>query len=507
MRTVDTDMFDKHWPQPGQKHLQQLLQRSAALRAVALLLVHAAGCVLMLSAPLALAFTSASALHLLGRVQGPLDWFVIEVLGAVGLLSAYLSFQLFRLSPAQPRGVSVSESSAPALHQMLARRVVHFKMPTIDKIILIPEAELHIVATPILPLPLFHRYTLCAGAPLMLFLNRGQFSLALAGAVAATASSRSNLSGWLNQACTDWPLILSALAAKDNLLARLLTRPLQHVVNASDTLGRPLRTDWRQQQAQWVLENTDEKNAIDFLANQIVAEAFLRKQYWPMILKSAERCPTPVVKAFSHLPLLLDKTLNQPLAERWLMQSQGASEQRQTGVRDLLADLRIEHLRWSGLPHPNAFDDLSVSSKFLKQLDTFWQRDIEPEWRRRHAQFQNDQARFRQLQKQAAKNGLRGGSALRYIKLAPHFLEIPDTVSVYHTAYSNNRDDAKVCFAAGLALLRAGATEEGSSALQRAAELEPSLARRARALIDKHRQAWVTEDDYNQNTLRQEICA
>jgi len=506
MHAVDIDTLSKRWLQPGRKHLQQLLHRNPTLRSASLMLVHSAGSLLVLSPPLALTVITGSALHLLNHIQGPLDWFLIEVLGAIGLFSAYLSFQLFGLRPAQAQGVSVSESDSPLLHDMLARRSGHFKIRSIQTILLTTEAELRVVATPILAVPLFHRYYLCAGAPLMLFLNRDQFRLALAGAVSAMADGRSKLDGWLTQACTDWPLILATVSAKNNLFSRLLHKPLQLIVSASNTLSRSLHADWRQQQGQWVLENSNEENTIALLANQIVAAAFLQKQYWPMILKASERCPTPLVKAFSHLPLLLDKTLNQALAERWLMQSQTAGEP-QTGIRDLLADLRIDHLRWSGLPQPSAFDDLFESNNILKQLDTFWQRTIEPEWRQRHAQFQNNQMRFRQLQKRAAESSLRGESALRYIKLAPHFMKLTDTLSLYHKVYSDNRDDAKVCFAAGLALLRSGANEEGCSAMQRAAELEPNLARRARALIKEYRQAWVTKDSQNQEALMQEICA
>jgi hypothetical protein len=503
---ANIDTLSKRWLQPGQKYFQRLLQRFPSLRVASLVIVHTSGCILMLSPPLTLVLSAGSALQLQNNIQGPLDWFLLEVLGAIALLSAYLSFQLFRLSPAQPRGITVDESSAPALHVMLARRVNHFKMRPIKQILVTPEVELRIVATPILPLPLFHKYTLCAGMPMMLLLNQGQFRLALAGAVAAAANSRSCLVGSLNQACADWPLILAALTARDNLLSRLMSRPLKFIATASDTLGQTMITDWRQQQGQWMLDNCDEKNAVDLIANQIVAAAFMEKRYWPMVLKAAERCPTPVVKAFSHLPLLLDKTLNQQLAERWLVQSQAVSEQ-QTGVRDLLADLRIEHLSWSGLPKPNAFDDLLESNNILKQLDRFWQRNIEPEWRRRHVLFQNDQIRFKQLHKRDAEFGLHGESALRYIKLAPDFLDLDDTISAYHNVYSNNRDDAKVCYAAGLALLRAGANEEGSSALLRAAELEPSLARRARTLITEHRQAWVNDGQSNHRSIMQGVCA
>lgn len=493
--------------QPARKQLQQLLHHSTGFRTVSLLLVNLAGCALMLSAPLTLAFTTGSVLSMLGRIQGPLDWFLVEVLGSLAVFSGFLSYQLVGTRPAQPRGVPVGGSHAPVLHDMVARRAAHFKLRPIRTILLTTEAELHMVATPVLPLPFFHRHTLCAGAPLLLFLNRSQFRLALAGAVAAAATNRKQLGGWINQAASDWQLIVDALAARDTLLGRVFTRPLRLIAAACVALSRPQDTDWRQRQGRWLLENSNETNTADFLANQIVAAAFLRKQYWPMVLKAAERSPAPVVKAFSHLPLLLDKTLNRALAERWLMQAQTAGEQQQTGVRDLLAELRIDQLSWSGLPQPNVFDELFTSSHILKQLDTFWQRDVEPEWRRRHALFQNDQLRFRQLQKRAAESGLRGESALRYIKLAPHFLELADTLSVYRDVFNNNRDDARVCFAAGLAQLRAGAIAEGSSALQRAGELDPALARRARSLISEHRQARLSEEIGGGAVPSQGICA
>lgn len=473
------------------QRLQRLSVRSTALAKAALLLVHTAGCLLMASPPLLLVASIGGALYMSNKLQGPLDWFLIELLCALGLLGAHLTLQLFALHPEQPAGVAISEQQAPEVFSMLTRRISHFKMRPISQILLTTKAELRIVAAPALPLPLFHRYSLCIGAPITFFLSRDQFRLALAGAIAATAESHSRLTGRLLQACRDWPLILNALKCKENLLSHLFTKPLRHIATIADILGRPLYTDWRIQQGQWVLQNSDERNAMDYLANQVVTDAFLKLQYWPMILKAAERCPAPVVKAFSHLPLLLVKTLNRQVAERWLMQVQTAGDRRRSGVRDLLAELKLDHLRWSGLPTPNAFCVLFKNTELLKQLDQLWQHDIEPEWRRRHANFQNDRTRFEQLQRRALQGELRGESALRYLKLAPRFLDKSDARTGYHNVYVTNRDDYTVCFAAGVALLRVGAGDEGGQALLRASELEPSLETRAKALIDEQRQAWI----------------
>ena len=108
--------------QTRRKRLERLLVRSPALGATALFCIHAAGCLLMFVSPLTTVAAGAAAMHLAGRIQGPLDWFLTAVLVTVSLFSAYLSVQLFRLRPQQPRGVVVAKQQAPELFAMLARR-------------------------------------------------------------------------------------------------------------------------------------------------------------------------------------------------------------------------------------------------------------------------------------------------------------------------------------------------------------------------------------------------
>jgi hypothetical protein len=507
MNTTTIDDTLTNTIQALNQKLQRLPTRSPTLGKAALLLVHLAGCLLMTSPILMLLTASGGALYLFYNIQGPLDWFLLEVQVALALLGAYLSVQLLMLRPHPPRGVRVGEQGAPELFVMLERRLSHFKMGPIRRVVMTTEPELRVVASPVLPLPLFHRYSLCIGAPIMFFLSRAQFRLGLAGAVAAAAEEQSRLNGWLRQACHDWPLILDELENNDHLLSRLFTAPLRFIGEAANILGSPLCTDWRVPQGRWLLQHSDERTATDYLASQVVAAAFLERQYWPMILKAAERCPTPVVRAFSHLPLLLQKTLNRQVADRWLVQAQTASDWHQTGVRDLLAELKLEHLLWSGLPTPNAFCVMFKSTGVLKELDQLWQEDIELEWQRRHEHFQNDRSRFEQLQRRAAAGDLRGESALRYIKLVSRFQAEGEATACYRGVYATNQDDAKVCFAAGLALLLAGVVEDGSQALLRAAELEPAVAQRVRALIAEHRKRWMTEEADQINPDVRDICA
>ncbi|MGW8309617.1 MAG: hypothetical protein ACWGNB_01020 [Thiogranum sp.] len=508
---MNTTTIDRDLDQRARLHAiprEQLLPNaSPALRNAALLLVHVWGCTLMLSAPLISVTTAVTALYLGYQALGPLDAFLALALAVISVLSARFSARLLTLRPAAPAGVQVDPQQAPELMSMLARRSKHFKVKPPAQVMLTTKTELLVVATPVRAFPVCHQYHLCVGAPLLFFLDREQFGLALAAAIAASARRQSQLTGWLDQACDDWPQIIEALEQTDDVLARLLVGPLRHVNRTAARLGSALN-DWRREQAHWLLVHSDEHKTSNYLASQIVASTFLDRQYWPMILKTAERCPTPVVKAFSHLPLLLDRTLTDELAARWLLQARSATDRYFADTRDLLAELQLDELPWSGLPEPGAFKLMFGYGAVLKRLDSLWQQEVEPEWRRCHSDFQRDRLRFEQLQKRAAGTGLRDESALRYIDLAPRFLDQTDTLAAYRKVYAANRDDARVCFAAGTAMLHASDSREGYKALQRAADIDPSLADRARALIEEHRSAWVHQrTDSDQTATRQAYYA
>lgn len=489
------------------QQFEYLLNRSERIRTATLVLANAAGCGLMLSPALALVSAIGGAIYIYNHIQGPLDWFIFECLLAVAAFSAYLTWNLLNIHPEQPDGVQLKPEQSPELFGMLERRASHFRIKSINHINLSTGTELKVVGTPLWAAPVYHRYTLCAGAPMLFFLGRGQFRLGLAGAVAAAANRQSSLSGWLDQAANDWPLIINALQNSDSLLARLFLKPVSWLAMHIEDLSMQLRADWKKQQSRWILDNSDEQNTADYLANSLVAAAFLDNQYWPMIFKAADRCPTPVVKAFSHLPLLLPKTLSTKLAERWLIEAQTFGKQQQNGVRDLLAELRIDHLSWQGLPAESAFKALFSNREILKQLDTYWQNNIEPEWREAHATYKNQESRFNELKKRSGKPGLRGGSALNLIKLVPQFVAGNAALEIYMDVYKNNTDDAKVCFACGLALLRHGSATEGTAAMQRAATLNPALEKRTRALINESRTAWIDEDPAPQDATMAQATA
>jgi len=488
------------WFTPTLIRARRTVERSSRLRLMLLTLTNILGCALMLSPVILLTTVSATTIYLLSHIQGPLDWFLTGVLGCTSVFFGMLSMQLYFSRPGTPCGVPLREKQAPLLFSMLARRVTHFGIKPIERVVLTPRAELIVQATPSWPIPFFHKHTLCVGAPSLFFISPGQFRLALAGAVAVTARRQNSVLGWALQASDDWAVIAKSFSGQPTLTAKLFLKPAIRIADFTERLSAELRAHMQQIQSRWVLDNTDENNAMDYLANHVVADSFLDQQYWPMIFKAAERCPTPVVKPFSHFELILERTLTEDAAKRWLLQAQASRDARYTGLRDLLAVLGIEHLQWSKLPERNAFHGIFKSAAILKKLDQYWQTMVAPEWEQRHRSFRKERTRFEKLQERAQLQSLRGESALHYIQLATSFLNKKDATLVYLSMYRGNQDNADICYASGREMLAIGYSKVGYEALQRASELDRSLAIHAKTLINDHKQAWLKQENVSTNT-------
>jgi len=484
MRRKIMNQQHSHLPGPIFKRCRRLLSRSPWLRSNALAAANVLGTLVVLSPLILLVTASLGALNLFAQSRGPLDMFFGLVSLAIAAFCAWLSLQLYQLHPNDRAGVELAETDTPELFGILQRRIQHFRIKPVSHIIATTEAELRIAATPRWPMPLLHKHSLHIGIPLLFFLGRTQFRAVLAGAAAHATHRQKTFSGWLEQACDDWPLISVSLCSSDCQVARLLEKPVRQINAIIEELSAPMRSDWRQQQTRWILDNSDEKNATTLLANQLVAKAFLEKQYWPMVMKAAERSPAPVVQAFSHLPVLLHKILDKKLADRWLLQSHTALGQRDTGTRDLMAHLCIDHLDWPGLPKRTIFDRLFDSSRILKKMDRYWQDSVKQDWEEAYANHKNDRERFERLRPQQQK--LRGDSALRYINLTPSFVSGEEEIQIYRDIVTSNPEDARVCFACGLAMLRASQGKRGKDALNRARSLEPKLSRRVKELFGEY---------------------
>ena len=477
------------WLKPAGRKLRRIVARSAWLRMMLLGVTSVFGTLLMLSPALVLAGATALCVYFAIGVRGPLDWLLFALSTAIGLVAALLTVQLLRLRPTEPDGVELTRAQEPVLFEMLDRRVAHFRTGPIARVILRGDTQLTMTTTPRIPLPLLHSRTLCVGAPLLLYLSVGQFRLALAGGIGGCTLGRNGLIAWIVQSLQDWPVIASALESHGGLLARLMVPVARRIASVAAALGYELNCELQLAQGRWVLDNAGEQAAAHFLASQVVAQAFLDDLYWPMIYGAARRSPSPVVRPFSQLPLLLARLVDDDQCRRWLLRAQAGGDARQQELPEMLAGLNVEQLTWPGLPDASAFNSVFSSRDALHRLDKHWQRSVAKDWRRRYRRFQQNRKRFERLHRRAATENLHGDAAIRYVKLARQFLDKADAVAAYLKVCRSNRDDAGIYMLCGRELLAAGYTAEARRALQRASELQPGSAGSVQELVNRHEHA------------------
>lgn len=476
------------WLEPTKRRLSRAADSSPALRILFLVLGNLAGFALMLSPPLTMGLSAALALAIAHHAQGPLDWVLFATLGAVSLLSGYVSVQFYFIRPSGMNEVPITSQQAPELFDILARQVVDHKIHPVDQVFITPDAGLRIQVVPKGLVPVFHEYALIVGAPLLFFLTPAQFRLAVARAVAETALRQKGISGWAVKTAEDWPAIVQALEARSTPLANFLLRPATWVADLTGALAKDLRSNWQQSATESVLKNADEQTAKDYLSNQVIALSFLERRFWPIIFRAAERYPKPAVTPFSQFETILQKGISGATARRWLRQAEATRGTEPLALRDILSNLGFDGLRWSQPPESNTYHRLFSSPAVLQRLDKFWQHAIEPEWSRRHASFQRENRLFENLHLKAHLHSLRGTAAIGYVQLATRFLDKQQAIAICRETYRANLDSAAVCFACGREMLSAGQVVEGCEALQRAADLDSLLTDRAFGLIREHKQ-------------------
>lgn len=476
---------------PAGLRLRRHIERQPALRLAILLAANALPLV-VLWLPLLAATAGGVILLNLWEPRTPAEWLGLELAGVMTVTGGWLGFRLRRAIPPAPDGVLIDSATAPLLFDMLIRRSQHFGLAVPEQVLLTDRPELSFLRRPAAALPGGGYWQLRIGAPLLFFMSRDRFRLALAGLFAAEASSRRGPSGWVLRRRDEWPETIQALERQGGVAARLYLPLIRTVAALNASLAPELAREQELAALRWVAGKTDETQMIQLLATRAMVASYLKQHYWPMILRGADRCPEPVVKPFSHFGLLLERMLTPAMSQRWLLAAQ-TCEQDNGELRELMAGLGIEHLHWNGLPAESAAHVL-LDEKLLRQLDLHWQNRIQPHWNERHLRFQQSRNRFRVLLKRHREEApLRARAALRLVRLAERFTRPAEFGDICRSVADANRTDAGVQFACGERLLKIGATTDGLQALKRAAALDERLKPRAESLARSRRTAWLEE--------------
>lgn len=448
-------------------------------------LIARIGHLLVLAVPTGTVAAGVSAAWMLPYAQTPLDWLIVETLGAATLVGLLCSLSLLAVRPAESDGLTLTRKEAPELFAMVKRRGTHFRIGRLDRIVLGDRPEIRLDPQPRSGYPLSTHYTLYLGWPLLCFLDSNQFRVALRAAVGQWSTRQGGQVAFICRQVTYWNALRDHFRTRRGPGAWLLGGPVAAFAGYFERGA----TEVCRSQA-FIHDNvgeaqSDEDQIVAVLTAQTVVRAYLDTKFWPWIMGAAMRAPEPVVKPFTNFFSIAEQMLTQEDANRWVLQAMGALPDASTAtLRERLAALGHTGTQWAGIPVQAAATSVLGQHwpALAARLDERWRNQVRGEWKDSHEQFQRESREFYALKVKAKCESVVGSEALRYLRLAERFVKPEERVDLYKDLLSANRIWPDVCFQCGRLLLAAG-DAAGVRALEQAMQLDQSYANQASALI------------------------
>ncbi len=462
---------------PASMHPRVLLMQLAGLVML--------GNFLLISVPLLTILAISTASWLFFIAATPFEWLAMEACALLGSIGMLASLDLILAKPARPAGLELKHKQAPELFAIIKRRCNQFGLPPIDRVLITESPAIELIITPRRALPGAYTQTLLIGWPLLSFLSFNQFRVALRGVVGQWAGTRLWNTGTICRQVAYWQGLRQHYSSRNFPAAWLLKRPITGFANYLESKAGEISRTQILAHDQLALEVTDDRHVLALIAAEALGKTFLENKYWPMIFAAAERTADPIVKPFTNLNAIMDRTLHREEADRWLLQAVAAGNKAQhCSLRERLAALGYNELRWTCLPSQPAMEALFARQwqTIAGQLDAHWQDNVHQEWTDRHWRFCQSQDQFHTLQQQATTENITGAAAIRYARLAEQFLPKDEMVALCKRLLRVNRTRADVCFQCGKQILEAG-SDDGIRAIEIAIQIDPNYTSQGNTLI------------------------
>lgn len=489
--TATFESFVEQWREGKILHrVDQVAERVPALyRATASLLI--------LAAHLALCLMPVTALYLASRLYlvwtGNLGWFPgTDILAcAAAITLGVISLELFLLRFPIPDGVPLPENNGRPLAELVHRRLQAFKIPSVRAICLTERWEFRLTDVPRNGFMLRSDLCIQVGAPVLFFLDRDDFRVFSRSVIGQFSGEKDADAAGLARHLARWTRLHEALGS--TLISRHTLRPiLGAYVRLLSRLCREAVHTHHLDRERYMVDVSDDNAALRILAMEAVGQRFMERQYWPTLLRIAERNAKPAVRPFSNFEPLLRQLLPQREGERALLKElarQDCEAASQPTLRERVEELGYHHLGFPGLPAQSAvYDYLGGDlAALLGRLDRHWVDAHQEEWEATHRRYQEERKRFQRLQASARHGALEGDAALRFVEMGQRYLSEEDFARRCETILAEWPTPPRLLYKVGKALLSQG-HPAGLQALEQAMKTDPSYIQKASALLEQYRQ-------------------
>lgn len=396
-----------------------------------------------------------SGLDTAGDAEG-MQWLLVGILMLAGLLSAGVTLLLYgtTILPATREPLLAAEQ-ARELYELLGQYRDEFHLPVVSNILLSDQCDIGLIRRPTFFLPVWHRYDLHIGLPLMQLLSQEQFKTLLLREFGHLRWNNA-LICWLFHLRTIWPLYAGLSPGRWRFRRYLLVLFFGRFAPLYNRISLPLARAEQRAADRNTLRMVSDLDLVEGLAAQVVGENYLQRRYWPRYLALANRSIKPPFLPYSKLEHYARRELGERECSRWLRRVYHAEldeRQAQPSLRDRL--INIGHIS----PPPNIeLVRISAAEHYLGEhrdalieaVDQLWLIHNHEVWKGLYEKGLEERRELQTLQRTLREKGeLSPNEGWRFATLIERHLGLEKAIPYYKRLLRQSGEDARLTFNIG----------------------------------------------------------
>lgn len=447
-----------------------------------------------------LALIVATIIHT-GRLSGLLQiLFVLMVFTGMILRSLWVRFP-------PPEAIALSQADAPRLFELVDQMRRHLKTPPIHEIALDGSFNAGVLQRPRLGWLGWHRNHLLLGLPLMQALSPEQFRAVLAHELGHLSGNHGRFNSWIYRVRQSWDRLLDHLQ-RSGRGTWLFDRFLRWFAPRFNAYSFVLARTHEYEADRCSVEFAGATHAATALVATQLQSRRLTDIFWPSIYQQIRTSATPPTELFGAMAQSLRAPLP-PQHDRWRRDALRV-ETSNDDTHPSLSD-RLRHLGLNASEIESSPLTISAAEYFLGEqldehiarLDQRWRAEVEPQWRERHQQAQQEQQELAALDERAAREPLPLDDVFRRAQLAQAYRGDEAAIPLYREILAAQPDHPGANFQLGQCLL-ARDDETGLAHVERAMTQDCAATLPGCQVLCDYFQRHDRDDDANRYRQRAE---
>lgn len=320
------------------------------------------------------------------------------------------------------------------------------------------------------------RHYLVLGLPLLQLLDRRELAAVIGHEFGHFHGGDGHFSAWIYRLRIGWHRVLQGLSdqnlASQQLFLLFFRWYAPHFDERSFVLAR--RQEYAADAAAAQLAGA--QASASALARIHLASAWLEREFWPEVERSARDQAYPPVHVHANLSRRLAALRSQQRRlPAWSLAHAASAHDTHPGLAQRLAALGVESDLGLEDAHPPAADEMlgaTLRDQLEQRFSREWQEAARPDWEARHRRAREAQRRLLELEREPRRTP---EEWLEYAALVEEHRPGTDAVPLYREGLGQRPAHAAGHCRMGILLLRQGREADGLEHLERAMRLEPGL--------------------------------